>query len=377
MLPAVTVLLAIAGTVDLSSRTEARARDAQGAVPNPSLDLVEIPTAHLALRERTWDTGLNYSALAVLPDVQTQLLPQIVQFGDVGVHWHDRRVRLGLAEYVGYGEQNSAVLLATPTGPVTPVTPGVPTPPTAAPGVQALTPSAIIFGNSRTVLTSRVQLSRLWSASTSLEYSLAGGLDAASRQTLPFLHGPSGEASVLYALSRIDGLETRVAAQRSESTVGLCSPIIQGVFLGETCNPTAETAQLTEAWRRRLTRTAQTSLGVGGSYVHLRLRDEDPFVNRLYPVVQASFTTTFVRPRLNEEARSSLRIDAQMAPLVDVRTGIIDQRAQALVAFKAADRRDDVERGAHRRALGHLAVHQAGRGARRASSSLSTASIAT
>jgi hypothetical protein len=335
MLLAATVILALAGTVDLSNRTEVRARDAQGAVPNPSFDLVDIPTAHLALRERTWDTGLNYSALAILPDAQTQLLPQVVQFGDVGIHWHDRRVRLGLAEYVGYGEQNSAVLLAAPAAPATPATPGIPPPPTAPPSVQALaSPSTIIFGNSRSVLTSQVLLSRLWSASTSLEYSLAGGLDAASRQTLPFLHGPSGDATLLYSLTRLDGLETRAAAQRSDSTVGLCSPVIQGIALGDTCNPTSETAQLSEAWRRRITRTANTSLGGGASFVHLRLRDGDPFTNRVYPVIQASFTSTFARPRLNEEARSSLRIDAQVAPLVDIRTGIIDERAQGVLAFK-------------------------------------------
>ena len=131
MLLAATVLLAAAGTVDLSNRTEVRARDAQGQVPNPSLDLVDLPTARFALRDHTWDTTLDYSALAVLPDVQTTLQPQVVQFGDVGFHWHARHVRIGVVEYASYGEQNSAVLLGAAAAPAATPTPGVPTPPTA------------------------------------------------------------------------------------------------------------------------------------------------------------------------------------------------------------------------------------------------------
>jgi hypothetical protein len=323
MYPAVVVLADYAGTVNLSNRTEVRGRHTQGADPDPSLDLVDIPAARIDIRAHRWNYSLGYSAAIVLPAVQEELVPQVLQFGDVGATFQYRRVRIGLAEYGGYGEQNSAHLIQEPAPAGGPSAP----PPSGGAGGPAPllpNPAVLRFGSSRTVLTAELQLTRRWLGASSVEYGVAGGVDEDSRALLPFVRGPRAEARASFSATRLDSLETRASVLRTDTSTAPCSAAVRDAAPGASCSPTAEAAQLTESWQRRLTRRAQLSVGAGASVVGVRLLPEDPFVEKVFPVALASF-----QHERQRNLPTSLRLEAQVGPLLDVRTGIVDELAQA------------------------------------------------
>jgi hypothetical protein len=333
MIPSAVVLADYAGTLDLSNRTEVRGRHTANAVPDTSLDLTDLATARLGLRDHRWNHGLGYTALLSAPDTQAGLSPQVMQMADVSTAWHDRLVRLGLAEYVSYGFTNTSYLFGGPPVPIVPTTPttgpAIPTPVGPATPAPLTQPAVLKTASSRTVLTGAAQLSRRLTATSLLEYSTSGGVDDASRAFLPLLSGPRAEAIGTYRLTRLDGLETRVGAQRTTTTAGPCSPLLTNVPPGSVCSSSADTAQATEGWLRRLTRTSTATLAAGASLVHLRVRLEDPFITRAYPVVRASF----VHDRLVEDVHAIVRVDAAVAPGIDLRTGTVDQRATAAVVL--------------------------------------------
>lgn len=312
---------AYAGTADLSNHLEVRGRDTAGAL---GVDVVDVPSAHVALTNRRWEYLLDYSANAVLPDLELGVSPQLIQLGDVGVDWHDRRVRIGVTEYVSYGELNSGVLLGgapTAAGP----------PPTVTPvggGTQLLAqPVTLLYASSRTVLASQFVLSRRWSGTASIEYSLQGGVDAASRAYLPFVSGPRADVSATYALTKTDSLQTRAAGLESSSTSAPCSPAALNIPAGSMCDPSAEEGLVTEIWEHRLSRAWTSSLGAGAVYLRLKLRDPEPYARYGYPVGSGSIQ----RATGPVENRNIIRLEALVAPVLDVRSGLLDERGQATV----------------------------------------------
>jgi hypothetical protein len=324
------------GTFDLSNRTEVRGRYTQvtGAAagsptPNPSLDLVDIAATQLRARSRVSELSLAYSVLGVLGDVEVGAVPQAIQSADARATWHDRRVRLDLGESAQYGVQNSAFLLAAPA----PATPGGAMPPASAtPGVQLLAPpGSIDFGGSRTSLGSELRVTRRWLGSLRVEYGVQGGLGASSQALLPLVRGPRAEAGADFRASRIDSLATRASVLRSDTSTAPCYPALLGVTAGDTCAPTAEAGELREVWRHNLTREDTATATAGASYVHARLRPADSFRDVVYPLAVIGFEHATGR----ETARSVFRAEGQIAPVVDLRTGAIDERAQTTVSLTA------------------------------------------
>jgi hypothetical protein len=311
---------AYAGTANLSNRSEVRGRDTSGVL---GVDLADVPSAHIGVTNRRWEYQLDYSANVILPDVEHGVSPQLLQLGDLGVSWHNRRVRIGLTEYATYGEQNSAYLLGG-----APASAAV-APPTVTPvggGTQALAaPVTLLYGSSRTVLASQLVFSRRWSGTASIEYDMQGGVDAASRQYLPFISGPRADLSATYALTQTDSLETRASGLESTSTSAPCSPVVLGVPAGSTCDPSAEEGILTETWLHRLSRTWTSTLGAGAAHLRLRLQDSQPYERWAYPVGEASIQ----RATGPQENRNVIRLEALVAPVLDVRIGLLDERGQA------------------------------------------------
>jgi hypothetical protein len=352
MLPAA-VLLAdysgMAGTVEVSNRTEFRVRltevsgatpfavgtpttgspttpAASASVPNPGLDLVDIPELRVDLKQHAWEYTLDYSAFAIEPDMELgPSTPQVLESAALGAVWHDPRVRLGLTEYGQFGLENSAYLALASTGM---------TQPPGGAMVQPLTnPESIYYGASRTDLEGIYQLSRQWLGRTLLEYNEQGGLDANSRTILPVVQGPRAEAMAGHKVTRLDTVETRLSGAVSWSTSissAECSPyLVTPIPTGESCKADAESAQLTETWRRSLTPHSEAWLGVGPGVVFARIRPEDPYTHAIYPVGVGGFQYS----RSVAEVKTVLRLDLQVAPLVDVRTGIIDDRAQGALTL--------------------------------------------
>ncbi len=337
---AVVVYADYVGTVDVSNRTEVRARHTEGATPDPSFDLVDTPTARVGLRDHQYDYTLGYTAVTVAPDIQTQVAPQLFQYGDVGAAWHDRRVRVGVTETVTYGVQNPGLLLTLPAAPAAnapaPTGPTPPPPTTAPPGAQALAaPTTLYSGSSTTALVARLTVTRRWTATSSLAYAMGGGLDTSSRAALPFVRGPRADALASYSMTRLDVLDSRVAAQRGTATAGACNPVIAGVTAADTCSPIAESAQLSESWRRQVTRSTQAWIGGGASALRIRLRPGDAYVGRVYPVGLAGF----LHEHEVNGIRTVVRFDAQLAPLFDTRTGILDERATGTLSLTLPYRR--------------------------------------
>lgn len=310
---------AYAGTANVSNRVEVRGRETNGVA---GVDFVDVPSAHIDVTNRRWEYLLDYAANAMLPDLELGVSPQLLQLADVGVAWRSRRVRISFTEYASYGEQNSAYLLgggptaAVPTPTVTPV----------GGGTQLLAqPVTLLYGSSRTVLASQFGLSRRWSGTASIEYDIAGGLDASSRAYLALVKGPRADATATYSLTEIDKLETRASALASTATSAPCSPAALDVPAGSNCDPSAEEGLLTETWGHRLSRAWTSALGAGASYVRVRLTDVQPYEQSVYPVGSASIE----RATGPVESRNVIRLEALLNPVLDVRTGLLDERGQA------------------------------------------------
>jgi hypothetical protein len=128
-----------------------------------------------------------------------------------------------------------------------------------------------------------------------------------------------------YQATRRDVVETHALGQSSDTSLGLCSPVIIGIQPGEQCAPTSESVQVFEAWRHHISRDTELSAGAGASFVRVRLNSDEPFTNHGYPFGAAGVMHT----EKIENQRTTVRFDVQVAPYVDYRTGVADERVQA------------------------------------------------
>lgn len=355
MITNVVMVAEYAATADLSDHQEVRGRvtGSSGQSAALGLDFLNAPSARLRIYDRRWDATLGYSPSITVPDVQLGVTAQVSHNGVAAVSWRERRVLLTLTESGSYGQQNSAFLTTpatqaagTAAGAGTGAAPPTPTPVggaaaggTVAPGaVQLLpAPTTLLLGSSRTTFGAQLRVAHRWQASTALSYALSGGLDAASRVTLPLQKGPRAEASVEYAASHVDALVTAASATKLDFSTGAC-PVAPGAAAppaGVLCSPEDELVQATESWRRRLTRSSNVSVGVGGSLVRSRLQPSDPTRTFAYPVGEVSYeyaTSIETHP-------TRIRVDGIVAPVVDVRSGATDYRAQGAVTITLPIRR--------------------------------------
>jgi hypothetical protein len=174
-------------------------------------------------------------------------------------------------------------------------------------------------------------LSRRWAGTSLLEYVVQGGADASSQAVLPLVYGPRAEVTAKWAATRVDAMETKVTGAHSDASAGPCFPdLLTPLPAGSICQPSGDILQATETWRRRLSRQTEAWLGAGPAFVVARLVPKDPYADALYPAVVAGFQ---YRSSV-EQVRTILRLDAQLAPVVDVRSGIVDDRAQGTVTLE-------------------------------------------
>jgi hypothetical protein len=309
-------------TLDLSNRVEVRGRSTQNVSPNPSLDLYDSLAARANLESHRWAYTLGYSVEALLPDAELGFTPLILQDLDFGATWHARRVKLEAAEYLTYGQMNQASL-----GVRAPVTGGVAPPTqTAQPLIQ---PATVTIGGTRTVLGAEDHLSGRWDLSLLLEYAVQGGLDAASQVTLPVVRGPRLTGKLSHAFPRRRTLETEALVQLSDAAPSICSPIIPPallVDLAQPCDPSAQMGQVVEKWRQPLTRAFDVEWGAGAAAAGIRFQDRQTHTDFAgWPVAEASVSYSHI---VQGEGKAA-HLDLALEPFVDLRTGVIDERAQA------------------------------------------------
>jgi hypothetical protein len=308
-----------AATLDLSDRTEVRARSTQQISapadqpisPQTSvlgIDLYTQPQARLLISDRVLDWLVVYTPWLMLPDVELGVTPQLFQVGSASVAWHDRFVRLTLGEDGSYGLINSAYI--TPAQAV----PGQP--PTIQPAAE---PTTLLLQSSRTYATASVRATRNASFALGAEYLLSGGADAASRAVIPDLHGPRAWASFGYDATRIDHLTTFASVQRADFTTAPCAAAPgQIVAPGTLCAPQDVLGMAEETLTHKLSRTVGLVLGAGVAVATDRLTQDVPYGTVVFPVADASLQVHF-----GHEGKSIFEIYGRLAPYVNMLYGIV------------------------------------------------------
>jgi hypothetical protein len=320
----------LTGTLTIVDRTEVRTRNYQGET-EPAFDAVNTPGARLDLVGRTVAFSLGYFPSFTLADLELGLHPQLFQTISSAVSWRaTRRLRLSLGEDGSYGLQNYAYL-NPPTEPT-----AVSGAPVAAPAALQLLPGAqtIRYGSSRSWASMEVRASRDLQLTLSPSCFIGGGLDSASREAIPLQTTPRVQLDVMAILDRRDTITTTFAAVDSTFTAFPCDPSTGGpptaaslaLTPNATCAPHDDLVEASETWRRRLTRSDEIALAAGVSAARGRF----DLAGERTVVLPTGAATVLHRFAEHGELTAELRV----APVIDVRYGIIDERGQARVACK-------------------------------------------
>jgi hypothetical protein len=294
LISALVAVAALRGTIDVSVRTEVRARDASdGAVVG---DLETALNVLAAAKSRQWELKIGYAPRVTLRgDIGPS--PDVLHGVVLGAGYRGRRESLSL-----YGEWSVGRQTWTPLVPEAMAGSG------AAPVVGTLpAPLVIDYAASRTGLLAKLVPARRWALSLTLEYALSGGTDARSRASLPFQVGPRGALGAEYALTRTDHLTTTLGAQRADFSSG----------------PEDILTQATESWRHALGRNTESTLGGGAAWTTARTSASATFRTLTLPVVEAAIAHRIPSPRID------LRASGRVAPVIDPITGVMDERVDA------------------------------------------------
>src|SRR5580700_1154210 len=108
-------MAALAGTLEVTDRTEFRLRYPSIVPGVAALDLETDPDVRLTLGSRTTTMLLEYVPQLAGWDMNlVGLQPSYLNRGTARGEWHGRRVRLSLSETASYGTQSFASLALTP-----------------------------------------------------------------------------------------------------------------------------------------------------------------------------------------------------------------------------------------------------------------------
>src|ERR1700690_2226548 len=302
-----------AGTLDLHDTTTVQVRATQES-STPGLqagfDFSTTPSATVRLTDRRSAYTLSYSPSLILPDLEQGFHLEPYQFASAVAAWHDRFTTFTVIEAASFGQLKSGLLYQAP-----PVAGGPQQTTVLQPAPANKT---LELGSSSTDATLSQRVGRRLRVSLSGGYLVSGGIDAASQAYLPEQYGPRASASVIYQLSRRDSLNTRASAEEISTTGGCPSlaPTMSGI-----CHERVDAARLDETLRRRLSRTTTLSLGGG-----LALYDIDAYgtvATIIYPVALATLAYRF-----GVRGTRTLSLSAELAPIVDDRTGLASERVQ-------------------------------------------------
>ncbi len=322
MLAALALCADLQWSMLLGDRTEARARQARGHAVG--FDLATLPSVRIEGQTRRTRLSFSYAPLLTLRDLQATRSFEVLHSADLSLSWQARRFSLAIGESVSYGDFNFGYL--------TPQTESLNLP---RPSPQAL-PTALTlrFGSSRTGAFLRWTWRRT-ALAIAPSYSIAGGLDEASRALVPVSRTPRIDVSVQTIATRRDLLTTEASGQFSESTARACDPTtggppIAGSLVGATCSPRNQIAELRESWRHKLARHSDLSMGVGAAMVRAQIdSSSDPnltFMPTGYLIVSHDLT-------LGRTIRPKIELGARVAPLVDIRYQIVEPRLEAWASW--------------------------------------------
>jgi hypothetical protein len=321
MLPTVALLGQYAGTLEVLDSTRVSARATQpapviaGQAPIIGMDVATALTARVVLTSRTMEFVASYSPTLTLPDIELGVAPIVIQGGLVSSSWHDRHLRVSLSEIGTYGQLNSGLLYQ----PV--AVPGQPPAVEAAPAAQTIDYGASISNGSLAYA-----VDRHTTVTVLASYSYRGGLTAAAQGLLPLQTMVRAGASAAYALSRQDLLTTQANAQEVD-TRGQCPPPIGDSTPAPAptafCNEEAQVVQLEQTITHRLSSATLLSAGGGAALV----------LNHALNLHDTEYVPTALVSLASQGVRSRVSLSAQLAPIPDLRTGLVNDRIESTATW--------------------------------------------
>jgi hypothetical protein len=330
--------LAATTLISVADRTELRARPELGSGDDTVvIDAETRPELALSATTRRTRLDLRYGITLTAYDVAEPDVT-IYQSIDGNASYRLRHALLYLRESSGYGQRNLRLAgLSAPASasaaPAEPAEPNAPMmPPTSTPVPNRTADQSLSYASVSIGAGSTLQLTRRLSLNVELNYAASGGLDddqttppdptrcpaapiagqpidpaCANVNTYPLQRVESAQARLDAQVSRKDALAWRGNASRFET-----SPEITA-FVG-----TGE-----QLYLRRFGRDTTLSLSAGAAYVEYRASSQVPTKREVQPVASADLDISHRRG----EAGTSFGVDLSLAPIVDRRTGLVDERA--------------------------------------------------
>ncbi|MGH7439582.1 MAG: hypothetical protein ACRENE_28160, partial [Polyangiaceae bacterium] len=334
----------VAGTAGLVGRGTVQSTPGAPTTAAYGLDLLLRPGAHLSLRSRRVELDVRDSLAFTAPDLENDVgcsgcseTVQLFDYFDVSLAWRSRRrARFGVAESASGGLYNSSNLLQPP--PPLVMMPGTLQAPTAPAAVQLVpAPSTITTGSTRTMANAAYEMTRLSAVGVSGSYLVAGGLDGASQAYLPLQQTARADAYFEQTVARRDHVTTLGYVQDTRFSPGPCLAIAGATATTAAtvaqCAPHDELVQLGESWRHELDRAGTLTVMAAATGVHITgVGAQTSFWcnggdDCLYPSAGVSLSS-----RLGFRGTTVLLLDASVAPLVDVRSGLVSERLQLVAS---------------------------------------------
>jgi hypothetical protein len=390
MLGALILASGILSTVDVGARAEMRVRVAPNTDPTTGksvgpaagADLLLTPYARYESKTRHFDFKVGYAALVTAPDIEQWFSgqaspPQLFQMADISGWYSTKHWVIGASEAGSFGQMNFSYLTPYPVTPSGPVSQGLPplqlVPCTAGQPCRNIT---VNFGASSSSIAMR-WTGRHTSFSMAPSYTISGGTDLASQQTVPLVSQPRIDAALEQQIARRDFLVTEAEATAATSSIRACDPANGGpaplipnpdpngtpAFVVDPhasgCAPAEQWVALREIWRHRVTRRIMLEAGGGAMIASVSYNraststfnvdpngvNKDtplvPFNVFPYPIARVMLAYSLQNPdpdrpllhrALTDPPKPSIYTYARVGPVVDTHYGFFDPRFEVGIA---------------------------------------------
>ncbi|HEX4620545.1 MAG TPA: hypothetical protein VH208_03170 [Myxococcaceae bacterium] len=331
MIPAAAWALVLPGLLgsteagyDVGARAEVRA-----ASPAPGDFLAGaqeiVPRIGFLLHDDEWLLSLAYYPRIYWIEPQETPAPSVMHRANLAAERKlENNRRIFGTEDFGYG-LNYFSPLAGAGGVVTPAgTP--PSPLQLLPGVQFAN-----YLSSYSILGTSLELAPLWKLDAQASWVVTGGADPNAQLQIPLERGPAAQASLAYALSRLDALSTSVSGVRATFAPNLMTKTF-------TPGQVAEMAQATESWHTQWTRSLDMTLVAGAAVATNQFAPTAPVNQVVDPVGGiAANLKTHVADKIVTGHLSAL-----VGPFLDIYGAAVFERAEGSVSANFNYERWDV-----------------------------------
>lgn len=320
--------LSAATALTLADRTELRARPELAGDNRVAVDAETRPEVELSVTSRRTRLDARYAVSLTAFDLQ-QPNGVIFQSLDGTASFRLRRAMIYLRESSGYGQRNlrlASLSGPSPTpAPTEPAEPGTPTtPPQATPVPNRTEDQALSYASVSVGAGSSILLTRRLTLNFEANYSASGGLNSETVATTATTSGTAIGAVTpadSYPLQRVESALARLDARASRDDV--FSWRVNASQFETSPEITAFVSSAEQLYARRLSRTASFGLSAGAAYVQYRAAGDLPMKRDVEPVASAELSIEHRRGQRG----TSFGVDVSLAPIVDRRTGLVDERA--------------------------------------------------